>query len=579
MTAANPLIHTPKRVIKPEDITLADLNSMSKDSFALWALTSGVKVDSNSVDFNDHRYLLPIYHDDSVELVWQKAAQLGATVYMLLRILWWLESHQGRKAGLYFPTKEGVENLSKDRLTPLIESAPTIAALTDPNDKLGLRKIGTASFYLYHLGGVASKDSVPLDFIAFDEVRLCSEKDIDQALERISHSLYKQKVFMSTAGLPNSDINRRFLLGSQHIYMAKCGCPDGVDLARTFPDCVVADDKRRNNVPYLRCPKCRYEIKDPQNGRYVPHNPGAGYNSYHVSQLTSHYISLQEVWDMWKKTTNLEEFYKAKLGLPYVDEANRGVSLGQCEASVREDLRWGRDIGIHNHCAMGIDQGAGYCFVIIADQYDGKKRIRHIELIEQNNPIYWENGAKVSPYKRCGELMDEYNVRVCVTDAMPNVNDALHFARAYPRRVFLAYYTQASKDIVQWGDKTKHKPTHIKAGPLLKFKHTCTLGRFQSLGISLGAWGAGDVILPPPQQLVQIAADESTGQLTPQEPAFRLFSHLCRLIKRFRIVSEETGVGKDEWIFSGGDPHLAHAWNYCNVSLERLQRSIIFTFA
>ncbi len=578
MTTTSPLIHVPKKIIKPEDITLNDLEALSKDSFALWALTSGVKVDSNDVDFNNHRYLLPIYMDDSREIVWQKAAQLGATVYMLLRILWWLESHQGRKAGLYFPTKEGVENLSKDRLTPLINSCASLAKIIDPNDKLGLRKVGSASFYLYHLGGVASKDSVPLDYIAFDEVRLCSEKDIDQALERISHSPYKNKVFMSTAGIPDTDINRRFQLGTQHIWMSKCGCPDGCDLARTFPDCVVADDPRRNNVPYLRCPKCKWEIKDPQNGRYVRHNPGAAYHSYHVSQLASKYITLQEVWDMWKRTTNLEEFYNAKLGLPYVDEANRGVTREQCESSVREDLRWGRDVGHHNHCAMGIDQGAGYCFVVIADMHDSKKRIRHVELIEQNNPIYWEAGKKVSPYKRCGELMNEFNVKVCVTDAMPNVNDALQFAREFPRRVFLAYYSQESKDIVQWGDKIKHKQTVVKAGPLLKFKHTCILSRFTSLGVSLGAW-AGDVILPPPGKLMQMAADESTGQLTPQQPAYRLFDHLCRLIKRYRVTNEETGIGKHEWIYSGGDPHLAHAWNYCNMALERLRRTVIFTFA
>jgi hypothetical protein len=283
---------------------------------------------------------------------------------------------------------------------------------------------------------------------------------------------------------------------------------------------------------------------------------------------------------MWKRTTNLEEFYNAKLGLPYVDEANRGVTMDQCKSAVRENLSWGRGNlkKDQNHCAMGVDQGAGYCFVVIADRHDGKKRIRHVELIERDNPQYWENGQKVSPWKRCDQLMDEFNVRICVTDAMPDVNGAMEFAHRWPRRVFLAYYTQNSTDIVAWGDKSKHKPTHVKAGPLLKFKNTVSIGRYSALSMSLGAW-AGDVIIPDPRKLVQIAADEGTGQLTPQEPANRLFSHLCRLIKRYRITSEETGLGKHEWIYSGGDPHLAHAWNYCNIALERLRRSVIFTFA
>jgi len=574
----HPHIHTPSKIIKPEDISLDDLQHISKEAFVLWTLTSGVKVDNNDMDFNSHRYLLPIYMDEGKQIVWQKAAQMGATIYQLLRVLWWLEQHQGRKGGLYFPTKEGVENLSKDRVTPLIQSCPSIAGMADEHDKLGLRKIGKSSLYLYHLGGVASKDSVPLDYITFDEVRLCSNQDIDQALERVSHSPYKYKVFMSTAGLPDSDINYRFNYGTQHIWMSKCGCPDGIDLARTFPDCVVSDDKRRNNKPYLRCPKCKWEIRDPQVGRYVAHNPGADHHSYHVSQLASKYITLADIWTHFERTTNLEEFYNAKLGLPYVDEANRGVSLEQCKSCVHEDLSWGKKL--NDYCAMGVDQGAGYCMVVIADMNDNKKRIRHVEIIERNNPRYRDkDGKPTTPFERLRELMKEYNVKICVTDAMPNVNDALDFAQEFPGRVFLAYYAKEQKDAILWGDKIKYKPAIQKAGPLLKFKYTAILGRFPSLSISLGAWSSGDVACPPPDHLIQMCSKENTGQLAPEAVTHRLFSHLTRLIKRFRVINEETGDGKHEWIYSGGDPHLAHAWNYCNIALERLRRSVIFTFA
>lgn len=576
---SSPLIYTPKKIIKPEDISVDDLKHLSKDSFALWTLTSGAKVDSNDVEFNNHRYLLPIYMDDSTEIVWQKAAQMGATVYMLLRILWWLYTHQGRKAGLYMPNRELIDNTSKDRLHPLIQSVPPIHEITNEGDKLGLKQIGTSSFYLYHLGGVSSKDSVPLDYISFDEIRLCSDKDIDQALERISHSPFKYKVFMSTAGLPDSDVNMRFQEGSQHIWLAKCHCSDGVDLARTFPECVVADDPRRSE-PYLRCPKCKWEIKDPQNGRYVAHNPGADYHSYHVSQLTSKFITLKEIWRFWKRTTNISEFYNAKLGLPYVDEESRGVTMAQLEAAVDPHLEWARPNKRENHTSMGVDQGGGYLMAVIADTKDSKKRLRHVEIIEQHNPDYKDaNGKLQSPFVRLGQLMDEYGVRVCVIDAMPNVNDALQFAQRYPGRVFLAYYQKDAKELVQWGDRKKYKETVRKAGPLLKFKYLCVLSRFSSLDFSLGEWAAGNVVCPDPERLRQMAFDEKTSQLIPEAPARRLFNHLVRLIKRFHETNDETGDGRWEWVYTGGDPHLTHAWNYCNVGLERLRRQPIFTFA
>jgi hypothetical protein len=581
MTSSNILVPENK-VIKPEDISLEDLNYLSKDNFALWSLTSGAKVDSNDVDFQKHRYLYPIYCDNSTEIVWMKSAQMGATVYMLLRTLWWLYQHQGRKACLYLPNAELSQNTSKDRLAPLIESIPPIARMMAVDDKLGLRKIGTSSFYLFHLGGVSSKDSVPLDYVSFDEVRLCKDKDIDQALERISHSIYKYKVFMSTAGMPESSIHRRYILGTQHVWQSACGCTSGsgwgCDLARAFPDCVVADDPRRP-IPYLRCPKCKFEIKDPQNGKYIPHNPGAGYNSYHVSQLASKFISIPEIWDFWKRTTNISEFYNSKLGLPYVDEENRGVSMTQLEACVDPHLEWAKPKKMENHTAMGVDQGGGYCYVTIADNKDGKKRIRHLEIIEQHNPQYKEAGQLQSPFKRLTQLMNEYNVKLCVVDAMPNINDAIQFAQQFPGRVFLAYYNKDAKDIVQWGDKKKYKEVLRKAGPLLKFKYLCILNRFSSLDFAFGEWAGGNVVCPDPDKLAQMCFDEQTGQLAPESSCRRMFSHLVRMVKNYREINPETGEGKWEFIFGGQDPHFCHSWNYCNAALERLKKTTLFTFA
>lgn len=578
---------------KPEDVTADDLRYLGNDSFIMWALTSGAKVDNNDIDFDKHRYLIPIYMDDSKKIVWQKAAQMGATVYMLLRALWWLEKHPGRKAGLYFPTKDGVENLSKDRLTPLIDSAPSIKSITTEGDKLGLRRVGTSSFYLYHLGGVASKDSVPLDFISFDEVRLCEPKDIRQALYRISHSMghgYGYQTFMSTCGLPEIDINRYFNGGTQHVWMSKCGCEDGCDLARTFPACVITDDPYRPGELYLRCPACCYEIKDPQNGRYVPMNPGADYNSYHVSQLVSKFRPLKDIWAEYLETVNMEEFYNAALGIPFIDAANRGVTPAMLKEAIDPELRWMKDEiatkgrNAMPRTAMGVDQGGAYNMVVIADiNADGtKKRIRHVEIIEMHNPDYYENNEQVSPFNRLYKLMDEFNVGICVVDMMPNYNEALKFAQSFPGRVFLARYQREGTEVVQWGDRGKTKETVRKAGPLLKFKYQCALGRFPSLSFALGEWREGNVSIPPLDGLRQMARSEeqdSRNQLLPEAPARRLFSHLPRLIKRWKEVGEAAeGKGRWEWIYAGGDPHLAHAWNYCNVALERLRRKPLWTF-
>ncbi len=569
------IVRLPKK-IKPEDCTIDDLQHLSSESFTLWTQTSGVEIDGNKIDFENHRYLLPIYMCEDIEMVWRKAAQLGATSYMLLRLIHWLHTHQGRKAGLYFPTKEGVENLSKDRLTPILASIPELNGQIDPNDKLGLRKIGKSSLYLFHLGGVASKDSVPLDFVAFDEVRLCKAAEIDQAQYRIQHSPYKVKMFMSTCGLPDTDIDARFQMGTQHIWMSKCGCPDGCDLAKTFPDCVV-DDKKRGKL-YLRCPKCKYVIHDAQNGRYVSHNPGGDYTSFAVSALVSKYVPLKDLWNTYNRTTNKAEFMNASLGLPFIDEENRGVTKAQLDSCVDSSLEWAKPGKVSN-MAMGVDVGGGYCYVVIADLNDSKKRIRHVEIIEADNPAYMENGKKLSPFKRLRQLMKDYKIQLCVIDAMPNYDMVLEFAQEFPGKVFAAFYAKEAKDVVTWSDKPKTKVTLKKAGPLLKFKHYCILSRFLSMDVALGEWAKQDVICPDPDRLVQMCFDEKNkGNLQPEAVMRRAQSMFMRLVKRFHVTNEETGEGRHEWIYSGQDPHFAHAWNYCNVALERMRRSVIFTF-
>lgn len=580
----NSSIIVSKPKIKPEDVSIADLAKLSDDSFALWTQTSGATIDGNKIDFEYHRYLLPIYLCDDEEIVWRKAAQLGATSYMLLKLLWFCEKNQGRAAGLYMPTRDLADITSQNRLSDVIDSCPTVKSLYQADrSKLALRRIGQSTLYVFHLGGQASKDSMPMNFMAFDEVRLCNSKDIDQALERMSHSQREGKaprIYMSTAGLPGADIDMRFQEGTRHTWHSFCGCPDGVDLAATFPDCVV-DDKKRGEL-YLRCPRCKYKIIDSQNGRYIAQDPTAHYTSFHVSQLASKYISLREIWDTFMRTTNKEEFYNAKLGIPYVDEQNRGVTLEQLEACINPELHWGSDDVSKTQTAMGIDQGGGYIYITIADidpKYKNQKRLRHIEIVERNNPVYYGPNGPRSPWFRAHELMREYNVQMALVDGMPNYDEAIDFCTAYPGRAFISFYNPQGTSAVQWMDRPQPKAGLRKAGDKLRFKYTAMLGRYLSIVLTLSSFRNGDWQIPNPDALVQTCTDEKSGRLRAHAIGReKFFIHLHRYIKRWNETNPDTGAGKFEWVFTGED-HFTHAINYCNIALERLSRRAVFAFA
>jgi hypothetical protein len=162
---------------------------------------------------------------------------------------------------------------------------------------------------------------------------------------------------------------------------------------------------------------------------------------------------------------------------------------------------------------------------------------------------------------------------------MPNANDALTFTQDFKTRVFMAWYQKDARHAVLWGDKRKGLETIRKAGSFLRNKYVVVLARYLSLSTMLGSWADGKYTCPNPSQLVQICRSETTNQLVPEAVPDRMFDHLCRLVRQFRITNEETGEGKHEWIFAGGDPHLAHAMNYLNVALERMSRRNMFDFA
>jgi len=706
----------------PQSISDDEVKALTSSNFALWASTSNIKVDHRPFDFGAHRYLLPIYLDQTKEIIMMKAAQMGATIWVLLRLLHFC-MHNPVKACLFFPTQDGVTLLSKDRMTPLIDSNAELKEAVKDSDTLGYKQVGKESaLYLRHLGGVASKDSTPFDMLAFDEVRLLNAADIDQARERVSHSTYKTILQVSTAGLPNcfagntevlvrdkqtlkvmsvtiaslvetynqyealsfnkwreitgavcrgmrsmvevkllsgqkikctkdhrfatignehgplwlpifsiwqhklpiigsalggvpmfnelfvgsvsvveeelaydleieetpwfvlaesgclvhnSDIHKQFLRGTQNFWHSYCGCkPDGIVLSEVFPDCIAISPKKE---VYYRCPRCKMKIVDPQNGRYIAHNPGASIQSYHIHQMLSKYISAAEIWEAFQITQNLKEFFNAKLGKPYVDEVNIPVTDDDLMACENSDIMWDQGKA---HTAMGVDQMSGILYVVIAQRLGNKKRIVHYEIVDDLNPIYHEAGNRQPVFKRLYQLMKEFDVDLCIVDAMPNANEAMEFARAFPKRVFVAWYLEQQREVVQWGDRPKYKVGTKKGGPKIKFKYSVLISRYLSIEMAMKEIADRNVEWPNPRSLVQICRNQKTGRYEPMhifEAYFYL--HMKSIVRQKTILDENTGRFKMEWLNLGLDPHSCHSMNYCNLAMERLRKQPMFTLA
>jgi hypothetical protein len=174
--------------------------------------------------------------------------------------------------------------------------------------------------------------------------------------------------------------------------------------------------------------------------------------------------------------------------------------------------------------------------------------------------------------------MNEWDIDLCIVDAMPNINEATDFARHFRKRVFVAHYIEAQRDLVQWQDRPKDKVTVKRGGPKLKFKYTCLLSRYLSIDFALSEIANRNVEWPHPRNFVQVCRSMKSGLFEPLHIAeTHFYKHMQSIVRQKTVLDEATGRFKMEWVNLGIDPHFCHAWNMCNIALERLIKQPFFT--
>lgn len=557
-----------KRIVIPSSEELSQIYDLWEYNFPLWAEYSGIKVDGYSFSFKGHNYLLPLYWDRSLNIALMKSAQMGATVWMLLKAFhmslypeaWGF--NMPIKVGFYFPNRDGVNLTVKGRVEPMMNSTPYLQPYAGEKSRQW-KPVGDSALYFLYMGGDSSKDSTPLMSVLFDEVRLMDLSAIDQAEERVAHSPLKYKLWASTAGYPKGDIHSRFLDSDQKWFHTECpSCGHEQILAQTFPDCIAEHTigPRRGQVYYI-CQKCRSPITNTQKGRYIPHgDPRHEKSGYHISQLISHRISAREILEKFRNTDNIKEFWNAKLGMPYVDAENRPVTIeflkeGQ---NINPLMEWGKPSG---KTFMGIDQMTNLIYVVILEIRGEERRVVWFEIIEDSNP-----------WKRCGQLMDEFDVETCVCSYEPNTDKSLEFANSFPKRVFLGK-EGGYEDMQRWVDDWKPKKALRRADPESYYKYRVFIDKYQSIGRTLKWIVDGRIRWPHPRELIQEVAPLGGGRVMPQAIwETHAYPHFASAVRHEEVTDKAQFLKKYTWKFIGLDPHSLDALNFAVTASLRKRR-------
>ncbi len=492
----------------------------ASEPLALWAQRR-IRLDGKPFTFAGHEYLRALYDDTAPHIVLCKAAQIGGTVWAILRSL-----HAcigGLDVIYYFPTRTDVLEFSKSRVGPLLAQNPFLAKQMTDTDTAGLKRIGQAHLYLRGMQSTVGMKSVPADMLVFDELDEASPDAKALAKERLAHSDYKRVLELSNPSLPGYGIDEIYELSDQRHWTLRCpGCGHWCCLDREFPVTLGQEVRvlreRPDGTVYRACPRCECELES-ACGEWVADYPDRSIHGYRISQLFSEKVDPAEILYAYRTTRFPERFYNLKIGIPWADTQNR-LSLSDVWACSGDA---GLSEGCSDRCTMGVDTGKDLHVVIgRVPAYGAPREIIYLGIHRE--------------YAELDELIRRFSVRTCVIDALPEIHVTRALASRQRGTVWLNYFNENQRGQPRWDVE----------------QHIVQENRTEVLDLSRTAIRRREVVLPRRLPIVE---------------EFAL--HLTHDAKRL-VEDEETGAQAYRYLRTGVD-HFSLAFTYeCLAALREV---------
>lgn len=436
------------RVAPPDEADREDVGDM-----LAWAHRHR-RIDGQPFSLDRFTPLVEVYRDDHPRKVLIKPAQRGCselavnlTCYALEHgATAWAPHKDGLNVGYVFPTAKALGDFSKERLSGLKDETDHLRDLFTSDDwnAVTFKQVGRS--YLYLRGGQSEDElrSFAADLLVLDEFDRMDRRAVALARRRLNASEVKRELALSTPSLPGRGIHALWQQSDRRLYEQPC--PRCGDWHRyEFHRDVRVDGQPwdawkdwepgriRAGVVALTCPSCREAIGDAGRcapGRWVAEAPEVtSLRGYWIPPLAFPFVDLVElaVAAVTDDPSELEEFFRSDLGLPY--ETKGGRITREMLQRLSADLDGGElpRTPAWVQTVMGVDVGARFHYEV-ASSLPGDDR-----------PYVREKGS-VASWEELDRLMTGLRVRSCVVDALPEIHGARAFADRHTGKVLLATY-------------------------------------------------------------------------------------------------------------------------------------------
>lgn len=483
-------------------------------------------------------------HDSKAEYnTIMKAAQLGLTE-VAVNLAFFTVDVRKRDVLYVLPTALNASDFSKSRFNTALLNSPYLSNLFTDTNTVGLKQAGGINLYIRGSRGDSNLKSIPVSVLILDEMDEMDQKQIWLAFERLSGHLEKSVLSLSTPTIPKFGVHKLFLQGTQeHFYF---DCPRcGRSTEFIFPDCleICGDSITDPDVKksFLKCKECKKEIKQEEKPEILKPafwkpttTVSDSHRSFYINQMYSYTVTASDLAIAYFRGLGDEaamvEFYNSKQGTPFIPDGGQ-VTEEELDQACKTYFKNEQfpTVGTERCIVMGIDQGKMNNVCIVEYIFKGGSGDINASAYAK---LLWEGEFSGNDFSSLDPLMYDWQVKACVIDADPQINDARRFARRFPGFVYLCRYRQGLTG------KEYQVSEEDSGAPII------TVDRTNWLDASLGRYHSNRVSLP---------ADTS--------------NKFKEQIKNLARTYEKDAQGNPKAIYMNTGPdHYAHAFNYAEIA-------------
>ena len=527
------------------DVIKSGLVSRTLSTCSRWVTKRRVMGEpiSGPYSFKYHPWCREVHDSTAGFNTIMKAAQMGLTE-VAINIAFFTVDVLKRDVLYVLPTALNASDFSKSRFSTALMHSEDLANLFTDTNTVGLKQAGGTSLYIRGSRGRSNMKSVSVSVLILDEADEMDQEAIWLAFERLSGQLHKFVFSLSTPTIPNFGIHKLYLQGTQEHFYFKCPrCGRTTELI--FPDCleicgegITDPDIKRS---HLKCKECKKKIRHEEKPEFL--KPAfweqtmnvEDHRSFYINQMYSYTVKPWELAAAYFRGIGDEaamvEFFNSKQGLPYIPDGGQ-ITDGEIENAVQGYFKENQrpDIGTDRCIVMGVDQGKMNHVVVVEYLLKGTG----IDLnASAHAKILWEGKLPGDNFETLDPLMREWQVRACVIDADPQINDARRFARRFPGYVYLCRYRRGVTG------KELQVSEEDGGAPII------TVDRTNWLDASMGRFHSDRVHAP---------ADTS----------HEFKENLKALVRTYE--KDDQGNSRAVYLNTAPD-HFAHALNYAEIAL------------